>query len=114
VTTAKFWIVPTVMAVATWLVVSFLDVIPAEVAPNCRPELKHFSATLTSIQSLYGFGIAFSGCEYRPVPMTSWACVGSSLVALACGALMGQMHMRRYARKAGCSIETGSHGSVVT
>ena len=90
-TTAKLWIVPTVMAVATWFVVSFLDVIPAEVAPNCRPELKHFSATLTSIQSLYGFGFAFSGCEYRSVPLTSWVCVGISLVALACGALIGLM-----------------------
>ena len=85
--TSKHWIVSIMMAMTTWLVVSFLDVIPAEMAPNCRPELKQFHATLTSMQSLYGFGVAFSGCEYRSVPSTSWACLGVSVAALVCGAV---------------------------
>ena len=66
--TSKHWIVTIMMAMTSWLVVSFLDVIPAEMAPNCRPELKQFHFTFTSMQSLYGFGVAFSGCEYRSAP----------------------------------------------
>ena len=85
--TSKHYLVPLVLALGTWFVATFLDVIPAEVAPTCRPELKQFHRTLTSMQSLYGFGIAFSGCEYRPLKTTRWACLGVSLGSLATGAI---------------------------
>jgi hypothetical protein len=97
--TPKHSLVPFAFALGTLFVTTFLDVIPAEVAPTCRPELKQFHPTLTSMQSLYGFGIAFSGCEYRPLKTTCWACLGTSLGSLASGALLGCVLVKRSMRK---------------
>ena len=112
--TSKHWIVTIMMAMTSWLVVSFLDVIPAEMAPNCRPELKQFHFTFTSVQSLYGFGVAFSGCEYRSVPLTSWACLSSSLAALACGTLLGHLLARRFSRESSSMLGTASDGRLTS
>jgi len=86
---AKRCLLPAAMAVATLLAASFWEVIPVEVAPTCRPELQHFTPTRTSIQMLHGVGVAFVGCEYRPMPATRWAVWGLSAGSLLAGAAAG-------------------------
>ena len=97
--TLKHYLIPVAMALGAWVFATFLDVIPAEVAPTCRPELKQYRSTLTSMQSLYGLGVAFLGRVYRPVEATPWACVGVSLGSLATGGLLGHWLVVRFSRR---------------
>ncbi len=93
--TAKRCLLSAVLATAMWLVASFLEVIPVEVAPTCRPELQRFTPTRTSLQMLHGVGVAFVGCQYRPVPATRWSVWGLSAGSLLAGAGAGWLASSR-------------------
>jgi hypothetical protein len=87
-------VVPLVTALAFCLVASFMDVIPADVAPVVRPDLQRYERTWVSMQMLYGMGRALSGVSCRSVDSTPWAALGVSAVALLAGGGAGYIVCR--------------------
>lgn len=82
--------VPLIAALAMWFIASWMDVIPAEVAPVVRPDLQRYEQTLVSLQMLYGVGkISYGGVSCRSVDATPWAAFGVSAVALLAGGSVG-------------------------